>query len=187
MGHDSGRNDIRSRPQRLRDRAVHGLRNSAHRRRTPPHPRLLASLQLSGFGDDLPAGQSPAQGAAAARADQEPPAGPLGIEPRTCRSSIRSPESLHQEIRPRHDLHGRPGPRRAGRARARVSGRHLLRSLPAQERRRSRACASSSRNSPSPAESAATARPRRRARFTKAANWATCCRMPAARRSTARS
>ena len=45
--------------------------------------RLLASLQLSGAGHDLSAGQSAAARAAQARAHQEPPAGPLGRKSRT--------------------------------------------------------------------------------------------------------
>ena len=47
-----------------------------------------------------------------------------------------------------------------------------------------RSCTSSSNNFPFPAASAATARRKRPARSTKAANWATCSRTPAAQRST---
>ena len=61
---------------------------------------------------DNPLLQEPLQ----ARAHQEPPARPLGIEPRPG-LHLHSPEPAHQEIRSRHDLPGRPGPRRARRAR----------------------------------------------------------------------
>ena len=75
--------------------------------------------------------------------------------------------------------HGAPGVLGPG-----ISGGHLLRGLSGQERGRRKGCASSSSSFPFPAASAATARRRRRARFTKAASWVMCCRMPAARRST---
>ena len=73
--------------------------------------------------------QSPAQGAAAARTYQEPSAGPLGLQPRPV-LHLHPPEPPHQEIRSGHDLHGRPRPRRAGRAGPVLSGRHLLRVYP---------------------------------------------------------
>ena len=43
---------------------------------------------------------------------------------------LRPPEPADQEIRPRHDLHHRPRPWRAGAGRERLSRRHLQRGLP---------------------------------------------------------
>ena len=49
---------------------------------------------------------------------------------------LRPPEPDHQEARPRHDLHHRPGPWRAGPGRQRLSRRHLQRGLSEHLRRR---------------------------------------------------
>ena len=75
--------------------------------------RLLASMQLPGARHDLSSGQSASERAAQARAHQEPASGPLGVEPRTGVHVCPS-EPSDQEIRPQHDLHGRPRTRCAG-------------------------------------------------------------------------
>ena len=111
--------------------------------------------------------QPPAEGAAEARAHQEPPARPLGFEPRP-RLHLHPPEPADQEVRPGHDLHGRPRTRRARRARpGAISKAPTPRSTPKRAKTK-KACASSSSSSLSRAASAATARrnarldPRRR-------------------------
>ena len=71
----------------------------------------------------------------AARARQAPPARPLGREPGAV-VRVGASEPRDQARRPRRDLRRRSGPRRAGRARARLPRRHLLRDLSGQERGR---------------------------------------------------
>ena len=100
-----------------------------------PDRCLVARVQLPLRRHDLSAGQPAAQGAAEARAREAPPARPLGREPGAV-LRVGASQSRHQARRPRRDLHGRPGPRRAGRARPRLSRRHLLGGLSGQERRR---------------------------------------------------
>ena len=90
----------------------------------------------------------------------------------------------HQEVRPERDLRRRARPRRAGHGRQHLSGRHLQRGLPEHLAGRRRACSGCSSSSPFPAASPATPRRKRPARSTKAANWATRCPTPTARRST---
>ena len=167
----------------LRPCPLHRHRSPARRRRSPQDRRLLARLQFPQPRDDLPARQSPAAGTPPARAHQEPPARPLGIEPRPV-LYLCAPQSPHQEVRPRHDLPRRPRTRRARRARPALPRRHATpRSIP-KRAKTSTACASSSGSSLSPAASAATARPKRPAPSTKAASSATCSRTLAAQPST---
>ena len=110
---------------------------AARRSRAEPHARLLACVQLPGGRDDLSQGQPAAQGAAEDGTRQAPSARPLGRKPGVV-VRLGAPESGHRQARPRRDLRGRSWPRRARRARARLSRRHLLRDLSRQERRRGR-------------------------------------------------
>jgi xylulose-5-phosphate/fructose-6-phosphate phosphoketolase len=71
--------------------------------------------------------------------------------------------------------HGAPGVLAPGYLRGR-----LLRRFIRTRAKTSEGCANSSSSSRFPAGSGVTARPRRPARYTKAVNWATCCRTPAA-------
>ena len=52
---------------------------------------------------------------------------------------LRAPEPGHQEVRPRHDLHLRPGPRRPGGGGQHLSRRHLQRDLSRHQPGRGRA------------------------------------------------
>ena len=97
--------------------------------------RLLAGVQLPVGRDDLPPGQPAAEGAAAGRARQAPAARPLGVEP-CALLRVGAPQPDDPRARPRHDLRGGPGARRAGCARPGVSRGNLLRDLPRQERGR---------------------------------------------------
>ena len=63
---------------------------------------------------------------------------------------------LIQRARCRHDLPGRPGPRRPGHRRQRLPGRHLFADLPGDHAGRGRACGGCSASSRRPAASPAT-------------------------------
>ena len=69
------------------------------------------------------------QRAAQARAHQAAAARPLGHVAGP-EHALRPPQPGHQARRPEHDLHHRPGPRRAVAGRPRLPGRHLQRGLP---------------------------------------------------------
>ena len=90
----------------------------------------------------------------------------------------------HPQIRSQHDLHLRPRPRRSRHGRQHVSGRHLQRTFSEHHAGLRRHASGCSRSSRFPAAFPATPRPRRRARFMKAASWATRCCTPTARCST---
>ena len=83
------------------------------------------------------------------RARQAPAARPLGREPCPV-LRLDPPQPGDQAGRPGRHLRGRAGPRRAGRAGARLPGGHLLRGLSGPERGPRRACRSSSSSSPFP-------------------------------------
>src|SRR6185369_15397621 len=109
----------------------------ARSRGAPPHRRLVARGHLPHGGPDLPARKPAAPGAAAARARQAAPAGPLGDEPRPqpplrAREPADPPRPL-----PRH-LPRRPGTRWTCRRRLHLSRGHLQRDLPAGDDRRGR-------------------------------------------------
>ncbi len=179
MGHDSRRNDIRSRLKCLRDGAVHNLGQPAHRRGTAAHPRLLAGLQLSRLGMiylvDNPLLREPLR--------------PEQIKNRLLGHWGSSPglafiyTHLNRAIK-QYDLDmiflAGPGHGAPGRTRTVLSRRHLLRNLPAEERRPRTACASSSKSFRSLAELEATALRKLPDRSMKAASWGTSCRTPAA-------
>ena len=146
----------------------------ADRRRPPADRRLLARGQLPVGRPDLPAGQPAAARAAGARARQAAAAGPLGHDPGP-ELPLRAHEPGDPGAGPRRDLRHRA---RARRARA-WWPTPTSRAPTARSTRRSpgtrRACASCSASSRSRAASPATSRPRRRARSTRAASWATRC------------
>ena len=73
-------------------------------------------MQLPLGRHDLSQRQPPAQGTPEAGAREAPAARPLGREPGVV-LRVGASQSSHQARRPRRDLHGRPGPRRTGRAR----------------------------------------------------------------------
>ena len=75
------------------------------------------------------------QAAAGQGAHQAAAARPLGHHARA-ELPLRPPEPAHQEARPRHDLRHRPGPRRTGAGRQRLSRGNLQRGLPEHLRRR---------------------------------------------------
>ena len=83
-------------------------------------------------------------------------------------------QPAHQEARPEHDLHRRPGPRRPGTGGQHLPRGHLQRvSIPNISQRRGGHEAAVQAILVSRAAFPATSRRKRPARFTKAANWAT--------------
>ena len=163
----------------------HRPRVAAVRRRAAEDRRLLAGEQLPRPRDDVPEGEPAAEGAAQARARQGPAARPLGRQPRPG-VLLHPPEPGDQGTRPRRGLHGRAGARGAGRARAVLPGRVVLRGLPGLQRGRGGAAAALQavllpRRDRQPLHAR-----RRPARSTRAANSATSCPTPAGPRSTTR-
>ena len=179
------RGNGRTRTERLWESEIYRDRITAERRGAAKNSCLLASMQLPGARHDLSSGQSSAERAAQAGAHQEPAARTLGSEPGLAFVYIHLNRVI-KKYRPRHDLHGRSRSRRAWCSGSGLSRGHVLRDLSRQERGRRRSARVLQAVLVSRAASAVTARPKRPARFTKAANWATCFRTPAARRSTIR-
>ena len=77
------------------------------------HRRLLARRELPLRRPDLSLRQSAAEASRSDGAHQAAPARPLGHDAGP-ELHLRAPEPAHQGARPRHDLHRRPRPRRAG-------------------------------------------------------------------------
>ena len=117
------------------------------------------------------------------RARQAAAARPLGYVARP-QLDLRPPEPADQRARCQRDLPGRPGPRRPGVGRPRLPRGHLLGGVPGGDAGRRGPAARCAAGSRLRAAFPATSACRRRARSTRAANWATCCPMPSARRST---
>ena len=100
------------------------------------------------------------------------PVGPLGHDA-GAELRLRASESDHSGIRPGHDLHLRSRARRAGAGGQHVSRGNVQRALSGTSRRTKTACGGCSSSSRFPAGFPATSRPKRRARSTKGASWAT--------------
>ena len=121
---------------------------------------------------DLFARQSALERAACAPARQAAALGALG-DHAGAELHLCAPEPDHQRLRPQHDLHRRPGTRRAGTRGQHVPGRNVQRVLSGHYARRSGAQAALYAVLVSRAESPATSRPKRRDRFTKGESSAT--------------
>ena len=132
---DGQHHDRPDRDQRLRPGARNDPRHAAIGRGTACHGHLLACHAVHVGGDDLPARQPAAARTADARSREAPAAGPLGIGPRS-QPDLRASQPADPQIRPRHDVSGRPWPRRTRRAVEPVSGRQLQRDLPGDHQRR---------------------------------------------------
>ena len=145
--------------------------------------RLLARGELPVGRADLSAGQSAARIAAHARAHQAASAGPLGHDA-GIELSLRPPEPADQGERSEHDLRHRSRPWRPGDGGADLSRRLVHRALSGDRAQPATGCSGCSASSPGRTEFPATSRRKRRARSTKAANWAIRWPMPMARRST---
>ena len=89
----------------------------------------MAGRQLPLGGADLPAGQPAAGRAAAARARQAAPFGPLGHHP-GAELRLRAPEPGHRPRGPGRHLRDRARARRPGPGGERLPGGHLQRGLP---------------------------------------------------------
>ena len=147
--------------------------------------RLLARCELSLGRADLPARQSAAARAVAARAREAATARPFRDrawpEPR-----LRPSEPRDSGARPRRDLRHGPGSRRTGKRRERLPGRDVQRAVPERRRGGGRVARALPTVLLPRWVSRATLRRRRRARSTRAASSATRSCTPSGQPSTIR-